>query len=189
MTPPPEPVQLESLDERLRNDLWNVLYSGLLNQYASSTPYSLKSFWWHFFGQPVEEYDARKVGYLIKTTVLEREWYEVYDLLEFIAAQTPDYYLDLLKTLNGVLELNRAGYRIVAGEVVEITDENELQSDGSGATSRFSGAHAHREGGAAVRRPRQPALRLRPWRLARASGSRQCPSRRSPSTRNPDWQR
>jgi hypothetical protein len=33
-----------------------------------------------------------------------------------------------VELLNTVLEINRAGYRIVAGEVVEITDETELQS-------------------------------------------------------------
>lgn len=127
-TPPPAPLQLESLDDRARNDLWNLLYNELLNQYQSATPYSLRDFWWHHFGQPVEQYDARKVATLIKMTITQGNWYEVYDLLEFIADQTPDYYPDLLKLLNGFLEHNRAGYRIVAGDVVAITDENELQS-------------------------------------------------------------
>ncbi|BBZ44723.1 hypothetical protein MPRM_20040 [Mycobacterium parmense] len=116
------------MDERLRTDLWNVLFHELFKPFAQPAPYSLQSFWWHHFGFPAESYDERKVGYQVKLVISEGEWYEVYDLLEFIASQTPDYYPQLLKLLNSVLELNRAGYRIVAGHVVEITDENELQS-------------------------------------------------------------
>jgi hypothetical protein len=95
LTPAPEPVQLESLDQRLRNDLWNFLYSELLNTYPESTPYSLRNFWWHHYGQPIEQYDARKLASLIRATILEAEWYEVYDLLEFLASETPDYYQTL----------------------------------------------------------------------------------------------
>jgi hypothetical protein len=90
LTPTPEPVQLKSLDQRLRNDLWNLLYAELLNVYQQSTPYSLPNFWWHHYGLPIEQYDARKLASVIRATVLEGEWYEVYDLLEFLASETPD---------------------------------------------------------------------------------------------------
>lgn len=49
LTPAPVPVQLESLDQRLRNDVWNLLYSELLNTYPQSTPYTLRNFWWHHY--------------------------------------------------------------------------------------------------------------------------------------------
>jgi hypothetical protein len=128
LTPAPEPVQLESLDQRLRNDLWNLLYSSLVDTYQNSTPYTLSNFWWHHFGQPIEQYDPRRLASVIRATILESEWYEVYDLLEFLASETPDYYQTLVDMVNAILENNRAGYRIVAGQVVEITDETELQS-------------------------------------------------------------
>lgn len=128
LTPPPEPVQLESVDQRLRTDLWNLLYHQLFKPFANPAPYSLVSFWWNHFGQAAEDYDERRVAFLVKQTLSEGEWYEVYDLLEFIASETPEYSESLLKGLNAILERNRVGYRIVAGEVVEITDEAELQS-------------------------------------------------------------
>jgi hypothetical protein len=128
LTPAPVPVQLESLDQRLRNDLLNLLYSELLNTYPQSTPYTLRNFWWHHYGQPIEQYDPRKLASVIRATILDGEWYEVYDLLEFLASETPDYYQTLVDVVNAILENNRAGYRIVASQVVEITDETELQS-------------------------------------------------------------
>jgi hypothetical protein len=128
LTSVPEPVQLENLDQRLRNDLWNVLYQQLFKPFANPQPYSLTSFWWHHFGQPTEAYDPQRLAYLVRAAIFEGEWHEVYDLLEFIASETPEYYQALVDVLNAVLEMNRAGYRIVAGEVVEITDEAELQS-------------------------------------------------------------
>jgi len=128
LTPAPEPVQLKSLDDRLRNDLWNFLYSELLSPYPQSTPYTLRNFWWHHYGQPIEQYDPPRLASAMRATILEREWYEVYDLLEFLASETPDYYQTLIDVVNAILENNRAGYRIVAGEVVDITDETELQA-------------------------------------------------------------
>lgn len=116
------------MDERLRNDIWNILWEELFKPYAQPQPYSLHSFWWHHFGLPMETYDPKRLAYHVKKVVIEGEWFETYDLLEFIASETPDYYPALVDVLNAILEINRAGYRIVAGQVVEITDETELQS-------------------------------------------------------------
>ncbi|KBZ59343.1 hypothetical protein K875_04903 [Mycobacterium [tuberculosis] TKK-01-0051] len=121
-------MQLESLDERLRTDIWNLLYNELFKPYARTAPYSLQSFWWHHFARPAEEYNDGRVASLVRQTIIEGQWYEVYDLLEFIASETPGHSGALLNILNAILEVNRAGYRIVAGQVVEITDETELES-------------------------------------------------------------
>jgi len=128
LTPTPEPVQLKSLDERLRNDLWNVMFHQLFKPFAQTAPYQLINFWWHHFGWAAEDFADARLAYAVKEVISKGEWYEVYDLLEFIASETPDYYQNFIRTLNSVLELNRAGYRIVASEVVEITDETELQA-------------------------------------------------------------
>lgn len=128
LTPHPEPVQLESLDERLRTDIWNLLYTEFFKLDARIAPYSLEDFWWHHFAQPAEGYNESRLASLIRATVIEGEWYEVYDLLEFIASQTPSYSGRLLDILNAILKINRAGYRIVADQVVEITNETELES-------------------------------------------------------------
>ena len=121
-------MQIESLDDRLRTDLWNVLYRSWFEYNANPYPYSLKGLWWHHFGLPIEGYNNRELGQTVREAIFEGEWFTAYDLLEYIASQTPDHYPDLVNLLNNVLEVNRAGYRIVAGQVADITDDTELQA-------------------------------------------------------------
>ncbi|WP_319458031.1 MULTISPECIES: AbiJ-NTD4 domain-containing protein [unclassified Mycobacterium] len=130
LTPVPEAIQLESLDERLRVDLWNITFRRLFRVGCNPYPYMLGAIWWQHFGQLSETYDAQewRLAALIKTTMLEGAWHEVYDLLEYIASQTPDHDQSFVDLLNAVLAFNRAGYRIVGGQVVEITDETELRA-------------------------------------------------------------
>lgn len=127
--PAPEPIQLQAMDDRLRVDLWNVIYRRLFRAGSNPYPYTLAAFWWQHFGQLSEVYDAQEWRLEVKTkeTVLKGEWYMVYDLLEYIASHAPgdDSFVELL---NAVLAFNRAGYRLVGGHVVEITDEAELQA-------------------------------------------------------------
>jgi hypothetical protein len=129
-TPVPEPVQLEGIDERLRIDLWNVIYHRLFKSGANPFPYNLRNMWWQHFGRKTYEYEGREflLASAVEDTVLLGEWFAVYDLLEYIASDAPDHDQSFVDLLNGVLAFNRAGYRIVGGQVVEITDETELQA-------------------------------------------------------------
>lgn len=130
LTAAPEAVQLKSMDDLLRNDLWNVIYRRFFRAGANPYPYTLIYIWWQHYGRSTHLYEGQewRLADLIKTTILEQEWFEVYNLLEYIASQTPERDQSLVELFNAILEYNRAGYRIVAGQVVEITDEIELQS-------------------------------------------------------------
>ena len=56
-------------------------------------------------------------------------WYEVYDFVEFVLKNVPEYRSETLKEFrNGLLEEENSAYRIVDAQVIEITDEVEIES-------------------------------------------------------------
>jgi hypothetical protein len=124
--PMPEPVQLESLDERTRTDLWNVLRWGLFER--RQLTYDLEQIWWMHFGRRRDGFIEDRLETVLDKLVFQGEWHEVYNFLDFLAAVTPDRDKAVIERLNDMLGYNRAGYRIVGREVVPITDDTELEA-------------------------------------------------------------
>ncbi len=64
----------------------------------------------------------------IKTCYFKAQWFEVYDLLEFLTEyDARNQQRDFGGTCNAILELEMAGYRIINKQVTPITDEHELR--------------------------------------------------------------
>jgi hypothetical protein len=74
-----------------------------------------------------------------------RKWYELYNLVDFVARQFNDREGQFLSLLNGVLQSEGSPYRFVDGILTTITDDNELQAvrDALAASDRFAGARTH----------------------------------------------
>lgn len=69
-------------------------------------------------------------GYqIIKEHFLRCEWFEMFDLLEWLI-QDENTLLDegAIQILNELLERENSAYRIVGKNVAEITDENEIKA-------------------------------------------------------------
>lgn len=84
---------------------------------------------------------------LLKNIFLEGKWYEVYDLLEF-TIQSPKMGNKgrLTQAVSAVLEQEMAGFRLIADEFVEVTDETEIAAieEALEATAdEFKNARAH----------------------------------------------
>jgi hypothetical protein len=127
----PGGIQYEDLDARARTDVYNGLYREVLN--AGYQVIDFEAMWTDHFGLLVNNYTYERLVLNVKKSVLEGEWYEAYDLMEYIAQRAnldeyPRRSTNMIGRLNGILELNRAGYRIVGGEVAAITDATELAS-------------------------------------------------------------
>lgn len=96
----------------------------------------VKRLWFHHFKYDLDTLSQFKHAYsregdyeILKKTFFSCEWFAVYDFIEFLI-QDSDTFLDteVLKQLNAVLEKEKAAYRIVGKEVVEITDRNEIKA-------------------------------------------------------------
>lgn len=87
-----------------------------------------------------------EVVHVIREHVLQADWFEVYDLVEFIPqrAYTNDYVKgEYYAACNEVLELGRSGYRFLAGTLVPIISREELDEIGDALESPFAAARVH----------------------------------------------
>ncbi len=132
-------VQIDSTDEPLRNQLWNVLHWNLWSkkpQYSSDkggVSLLLRRIWIHYYDLTADEIPGYCFHIVdkVKHDFLKGDWYVVYDFIQFIL-NNYNYDLDPLEpftqALNLVLEKYLSGYRIVERQVVDITSKQELES-------------------------------------------------------------
>lgn len=138
-------LQLESMDQALRNSLWNQVErrywlasssrSGLLviTPEDRLTDEFCVRVWSDYFKEPLSKRprsleDNKRV---IFAHFESAQWYEVYDFVEFIVQEISSYYLpdrpDLFrKDVNRVLEREASGYRLVGQHIVSIVDQTEV---------------------------------------------------------------
>ena len=136
-------IQVDSMDDVLRNGLWNALY--LIYFKKHDAPVSLSSeqplnvlfhrLWISFFKIPI---DTLPFVILVGVEKLRGhffncEWNEVYDIIEFIANNYPDEYAsinntDFMTHCNSVLKRELSAYRFVGGVITPLTSEEEASA-------------------------------------------------------------
>lgn len=141
-----EIIQIESMDEPLRNGLWSLLqvhcwnhvrpssgiYGGYyLNDYGNEEIQSLcQRLWFNYFKKPLDQLsnDWSKVLAQLREYFFECKWYESYDFIEFVCNNYDRYqFKDLfMKSCNQLLEKEMSGYRFINGVITKITEEQEL---------------------------------------------------------------
>lgn len=151
-------LQLESMDNALRNGLWNVLDIRLWSDKMMEFPVDFrgrgpsraeilgKNIWLNYFKERVANAPvtvSRLEGELQKR-FYSWEWHEVYDFIEFLLEQLPgEKCNEITRDIDIVLERERSGYRLMNGTFVRITDENELEAIEEAANSPFGPAAQH----------------------------------------------
>ncbi len=82
-----------------------------------------------FFKDLMDEFPNtdQEIRRQLKNLVLNAEWYEVYDLIEFLVNSPNNSNRESLReSVNAVLSQEMAGFRFGEGVLVEITDEREI---------------------------------------------------------------
>ena len=147
ITPAEKILQIESLDEDLRNSLWSVLTAfywdtfdkskwdmAARSDYISGSKLDglFKSLWLHYFKKPIDTiptyyYDDRDgLGYLRKFFFLA-SWFEVYDFVEFVASHGPERQKEkFISACNNFMERENSAYRFVNGQIAEISSSDEI---------------------------------------------------------------
>lgn len=139
-----ETVQKENIDEHLRINLWNVLYLTLFDNYD---PYEknikfFRSCWLHFFHQRIDTFSFESSKKHFKTWFLyESLWNEIYDFLEFLACVYKNEETN--ESINLILESNNTAYRLINGDIVEITSEQEIAEIETATKSRLEEINEH----------------------------------------------
>jgi len=156
LKPVAETIQIDGMSDQLRNSLWNVLDLAIWSKEnfiyrQHGQPYMeefSRALWFHYFKKPIDSrpHPASRILAAIREYFFDCQWYEVYDFLEFVVALRTETTPRLAEQLNAVLERELAGYRFVAGQLVDVTNKEELAMIESAARdARFGGVSAHIE--------------------------------------------
>ena len=154
LKPVSEIIQIDSMTEALRNSLWNTLDGALWStagfiyrQHGHPEIEALsRSLWFHYFKKPIDSRPDRvgKILAVIREYFFSCAWNEVYDFLEFIVSERERSTPRLAEVLNVLLERELSGYRFVAGQLADITSQEEIKMiEEAARDSRFAGVSAH----------------------------------------------
>ncbi len=132
-------LQVDTMDSDLRNGLWNALSTSFFPpppgtlSFLSEKP-ALKNLcqklWVDYFKAPIDTLDStwNRTHLRIRTYFYDCEWYEVYDIVEFVASNYEHYRTSSLfiANCNSVLEREKSAFRFVGGRITEITSKEEI---------------------------------------------------------------
>jgi len=153
-------IQLESMDESLRNNLWDALCLFYWNDVYDMPGASWLSYhkdmrtlfhalWHRHFAKPLDTLSSSwsQTYHEMREYFFQCSWNEAYDFVEFVAANYPLRVKnhEFREFCNGVLERNLSAYRFVGGEVTDITSEEEIAEIevALDATAGLKGVNTH----------------------------------------------
>ena len=136
--PAKKDIQIQSIDEDLRNGLWNLIYRNYFEPYMNK---HLQA-WIHFelFKRVWDELLKLRLNELrsyrslvefrflvVEPTFNAMKWDEVYDLIEYLAQNTKDEFLKSKFKLecNKVLEREFSAYHFIGEKICQITSKEE----------------------------------------------------------------
>lgn len=130
-------VQRDSIDKPLRNKLWSGIKLAFFD-IMDETTYRraqhssiIQRLWIHFFERPVDEAPGRWDGVeqFVRSWFFSAEWYEIFDLLEFLFGVLDHEEGKTFSMLtNSFLEQELSAFRIVDGLATEITSDTEVEA-------------------------------------------------------------
>lgn len=130
---PKEVFQVDSMDDDLRNSLWNEV---TLNLYERDKEFFLRLarvLWAKFFKYRLDELNVRtlyRTYESIKSEFFKLDWDEVYDFIEFIAKISYPRAQNRIKRFvvdcNDILKEELSVYRFVDKVLTKITSEEEI---------------------------------------------------------------
>lgn len=137
LTPKEFPLQVDSLDDATRMDIWNVFYQSFNSLKRPDHIWSMDSYsrafceivWANFFKNDLSKlYDSRKLVEQIRGCCITGKWYTVLDLCEFIIQIPIAESKKFGKNVNMVFENDNVTYRVIGSEISPITDKQEIQA-------------------------------------------------------------
>lgn len=123
-------IQVDSMDDALRNSLWNAL----LTYYGRSNIHPIfiekcRKLWVWIYKKPIDELPTRyaEINAMLREKFFDSKWFEVYNIIEFFAKNSPDFFqTKFIETCNEVLKRELSAWRFVGTYLSRITEEQEI---------------------------------------------------------------
>lgn len=143
-----EPVrtnfQVDSMDDALRNNLWNCLKIYFWDKVrvndvnrivrGNDIHSLLRKIWMFFFKEPLDTLSGiwPKTHEILRDRFFSFDWNRVYDFIEFVACACANKHYEnsaeeFTADCNIVLEMEMSAYRFVGTTITRITDEEEIE--------------------------------------------------------------
>lgn len=132
-TPVKDVIQFESMDDDLRNGLWNLLHCCYWDDKIQTNHHMrnlfLQKLWIHYFKKTIDrignEHTAMKN---VREYFFNTSWFNIYNFIEFTANEHSHrtYSGKFIKNCNVLFEKENSGYRFVDGKITPITDKQEI---------------------------------------------------------------
>jgi len=148
-------IQVNSMDNALRNRLWNVLevhyirpmlYSEVIGQSMRNV---MVKFYDSYLKQKTDSapYNYDSIRQELRTFFSVEDWSTVYDFLEFLVAHYPDKLTNekFMKKCDVVLESELSAYRFVGGLITKVTSKEEISEVEEALETPFKTVNAHIE--------------------------------------------
>jgi hypothetical protein len=134
-------IQINDIDETLRNSLWNILYQNIFYRYDESKNDQFynwerkdefldnftESLWRDFFYSPLNLKPSSKATQL--SAIFKKynayKWNEIYDFIEYVLNYVNSDNLN--NAINDELSRKLSGYRFVGGVITDITSKQEIE--------------------------------------------------------------
>ncbi|PZF70788.1 AbiJ-NTD4 domain-containing protein [Taibaiella soli] len=147
ITPATKEIQLESMDDDLRNGLWNIFKTKILNHltlrnYTGSGLEEINYHIYHnFFKKPIDIHPGptseNHTLWELQKFYFNANWYETYNFIEFSIElvcwliDSDGFYEELdevIESYNHVLKREFSGYRFIEDKICPISNEQEIAS-------------------------------------------------------------
>ena len=160
----PKKIQDQSMDEPLRNGLWDTCWAFTQENWQFNF-YNI--LWTNFFNQSEDtfpEHPSHQHQY-VRQRFFKIEWYRVYELIEFMY-EIFDPYNEFTRTIwrhhrkpshpvakqkleqftsdcNEILKREKSAYRVISGKICKITSETEIKEIEKATHSPVGGVGKH----------------------------------------------
>ena len=155
-------MQVDDLDDRTRNILYNCIAMSLDSEFSQSDSMGFRKnykkedllcrmFFTYVLGSKINVDKHYYISELLR--VLEKifsnaPYNEIFDSIEFLCRFRYNEYeknklKDFCDLLNVLLESEYVGYRLINGRFIPVTDENEIISIENACNNEFEGTRAH----------------------------------------------
>lgn len=155
-------MQIDDLDDRTRNILFNYVSDSLKEQFKNAHTFgyeylydaennlcrSIITFVLSERTDTSRHYNVSNIIAITEKILAGALFNEVFDFIEFLAMHRYDKYeiekrKGFYETINSIFEMEYVGYRFVDGRITPITDKNEIESIEDACNNEFEGTRAH----------------------------------------------
>jgi hypothetical protein len=147
ITNPKSILQTESIDDDLRNGLWQACIENFFRYYDYNVQYMdiMGRAFVDFFKLPTDKvplHQSDGIQY-VRKWFYKAHWWEVYNFIEFLFGLPAAS--NFVRRVSFFLEREKSAYRVVNGQLVPISDPIEVRAviDAASVGGAFAGAKQH----------------------------------------------